>query len=179
MNQILNESLGYLDMEHLIVPIVNIDKYKATVGKDSDVITVSFTVKDENAAEDFVNWFERGYNFVLDADRSPSEVAPHKYLVFVELERKKIPARHIIELIEDVKTLTGLPIDKWSLKVGDQKGDASVEFIENTVPLRSTEYKREHDDELNEWRNIAGVDKKEPSEKDESILAMQRQAGII
>lgn len=179
MTKVLNESLSYLDMEHLIVPLVAIDKYKASVGKDSDVITLSFIVKNESAAEDLVNWFERGYNFVIDADRSPSEVSPNKYLVFVELERKNIAARHIIELIKDLKTLTGIPIENWSLTTNGVKGDANVEFIEQHVPLKSSEYKKEHDLELNEWRNIAGVNIHVPSEKDDDILAMQRQAGII
>lgn len=177
---ILNESLNYLDMEHLLVPIVSIDKYKATMGKDSDIITLAFTVKNESAAEDLVNWFERGYDWVLDAERSPSEVTPNKYLVFVELQRKKIAAKHIIQLIEDLKTLTGIPIENWSLKVDGEKGDANVQFIETHVPLRSSEYKDEHEDELNEWRNIAGVKlQQQNSVKDENILAMQRQAGII
>lgn len=176
----LNESLNYLDMEHLIVPIVTIDKYKATMGRDSDIITLSFIVKNEDAAEDLVNWFERGYDWVLDADRSPSEISPNKYLVFVELQRKKIAAKHIIELIEDLKTLTGIPIENWSIKIDDQKGDATVEFIETNIPLRSSEYKAEHDDELNEWRNIAGVNvQSDDTVKNQDILAMQRQAGII
>jgi len=180
MKKILNESLNYLDMEHLILPIVTIDKYKATMGKDSDIITLGFTVKNESAAEDLVNWFERGYDWVLDAERSPSEVSPNKYIVFVELQRKKIAAKHIIQLIEDLKTLTGIPIENWSLKVNDQKGDATVEFIETYVPLRSSEYKDEHEDELNEWRNIAGLNAEiKQQSKDQNILAMQRQAGII
>lgn len=176
---ILNESLNYLDMEHLIVPIVGIDKYKSSMGKDSDIITLSFTVKDENAAEDLVNWFERGYDWVLDSDRSPGEVSPNKYLVFVELERKKIAAKHIITLIEDLKTLTGISIENWSLKANGEKGEASVEFIQANVPLNSSEYKEENDLELNEWRNIAGVGVQTSVSKDEDILAMQRQAGII
>lgn len=176
---ILNESLNYLDMEHLVVPIVGIDKYKSSMGKDSDIITLSFTVKDENAADDLVNWFERGYDWVLDSDRSPGEVSPNKYIVFVELERKKIAAKHIITLIEDLKTLTGIPIENWSLKANGEKGDASVEFIQAHVPLNSSEYKEENDLELNEWRNIAGVNVQTNVSKDEDILAMQRQAGII
>jgi len=30
-------------------------------------------------------WFEKGYDFVVDADRSPGEIKPNRYLVYVEL----------------------------------------------------------------------------------------------
>lgn len=179
MTQILNESLTYLDMETLVLPLVGIDKYKSTMGKDSDIITLSFTVKNGDAAEDLVNWFERGYDYVLDADRSPGEVAPSKYIVFVEIERNRLAPRHIIELVSDLETLTGIPIKKWHAKIDHTKGEVTDEFLKEHLSLKPSEYKEEHDIELNEWRSIAGIETVTKNTQDESILAMQRQAGII
>ena len=175
----INESLNYLDMENLVLPLVGVDVYKSSVGKDADVITLSFIVKDECAASDLVEWFERGYNFVLDADRSPSEVAKGKYLVFVEIERNKVAPKHILDLISDLETLTGLTMDQWKLKINHEKGDASEEFITSQLALSPKEYKQEYDDELNEWRSIAGVSTSKNTVDDPDIIAMQRQAGII
>ena len=178
--EIINESLSYLDMEHLVLPLLGVDVYKSSVGKDSNVITLNFTVKDEYAADDLVEWFERGYNWVLDADRSPSEVAKNKYLVFVEIERNKLAPKHIIELIKDLQTLTGLTLDQWTVKINRETGDATKEFIEANLALNPKDYdKKENDDELNEWRSIAGIEAITNKTDDADIIAMQRQAGII
>lgn len=175
----INESLSYLDMEHLMLPLLGVDQYKSTVGEDSDVITLNFTVKDEYAGDDLVEWFERGYNWVLDADRSPSEVSQGKYIVFVELERNKLAPKHIIELLSDLQTLTGLTLDQWTIKLNGESGDASKEFLENNLALKPNEYKQEHHDELNEWRSIAGLETNTNKTQDADIVQMQRQAGII
>jgi len=177
--EIINESLGYLDMENLILPLVGVDVYKSSVGKDKNVITLSFTVKDEYAASDLVEWFERGYNWVLDSDRSPGEVAKGKFLVFVEIERNKVAPKHIVELISDLETLTGLKMDQWKVKINHEKGDASEEFITSQLALSPKEYAAEHDEELNEWRSIAGISASTQKTEDPDIIAMQRQAGII
>jgi len=85
---ILNESLDYLDMENKVYPILSIDEYAAKMGEDKDIITLTFIVKSKLVGEDLVTWFERGYDFVLDASVSEGELEPNKYLVFVEMDRR-------------------------------------------------------------------------------------------
>jgi len=100
--RIINEGLDYLDMVDQIEPTVSVDEYSAKMGKDSDIVTLAFTVKSEAAGNDLVDWFERGYDWVLDASLSEGELSPGKYLVFVEMKRRtKVPER-IVELIEDL-----------------------------------------------------------------------------
>ena len=67
---ILTEGLNYLDMENQMFPTLYIDEYAAKMGEDKDIITLSFMVKSYAVGEDLVSWFERGYNFVLDASVS-------------------------------------------------------------------------------------------------------------
>ena len=67
MKQILNEGLDYMDLEGQLLPRISVDEYSAKMGKDSEIVTVAFTVKSEAAGNDLVDWLERGYNFVLDA----------------------------------------------------------------------------------------------------------------
>ena len=92
-------ALDYMDLEEQLSNIVTIDEYAAKMGKDSDIITLTFTVYSKLAAEDLVTWFERGYDFVLDASVSEGEIEPGKWLVFVEMERRsKAPQRICIVL---------------------------------------------------------------------------------
>ena len=72
----------------MIKPTIHIDEFSSKMGEDDDVAVASFYVTDEQAAQDLVGWFEKGYDFVLDADRSPGEIDPNKYLVYVELKRR-------------------------------------------------------------------------------------------
>lgn len=159
MKKIINESLDYLDFENQIEPKVSIDEYKAKIGKDSDIVTLSFTVKSEAVGDDLVDWLERGYNFVLDAQVSNGEIKNGNYLVFVELNRRsKVPER-IIELLEDLKTLTGLDVTDWTVQIDDEDYDADVEIIKQKVSLSPKEYreKKEQEEELNEMRTAAGI----------------------
>ena len=96
---ILTEGLNYLDMENQMFPTLYIDEYAAKMGEDKDIITLSFMVKSYAVGEDLVSWFERGYNFVLDASVSEGELEPGKFLVFVEMDRRSWVPKKIYELI--------------------------------------------------------------------------------
>ena len=67
MKQILNEGLDYMDLEGQLLPRISVDEYSAKMGKDSEIVTLAFTVKSEAAGNDLVDWLERGYDYVLDA----------------------------------------------------------------------------------------------------------------
>ena len=71
---IITESLNYLDMEGQVFPIVSVDEYAAKMGADKDIVTVTFMVKSKLVADDLVTWFERGYDYILDASISEGEL---------------------------------------------------------------------------------------------------------
>ena len=85
MSKFLAEGLNYLDMEGQVEPKITVDEYEAKMGKDKDIVTVTFVVKNKLAGDDLVGWFERGYSYVLDASVSDGEFDKDKYLVFVEI----------------------------------------------------------------------------------------------
>ena len=70
---IIKESLDYMDMVGQMEPKVSVDEYAAKMGPDHEVVTLSFIVKSNLAADDLVFWFEKGYDFVLDASASEGE----------------------------------------------------------------------------------------------------------
>ena len=162
MNHILTEGLDWHDLEGQIEPLVTVDEYAAKMGKDKDIITLSFTVNSEQAGKDVVNWFERGYEWILDASLSEGEIEIGKYLVFVEMNRRSTGPRRILELITDLKTLTNLKPSEWTIKIQDDEYDADVEILHQVMILNPNLYKadEEQEEELNEMRKNAGVEHK-------------------
>jgi ribosomal protein S18 len=158
--KIINEGLDYLDMEGQIEPKVSVDEYSAKMGKDSDIVTLAFIVNSEAAGNDLVDWFERGYDWILDASLSEGELSPGKYLVFVEMKRRtKVPER-IVELVDDLETLTGLTVDEWTISIDETDYDADPEILKQYITISPHEYREENDDEeeLNEMRKRAGLE---------------------
>lgn len=174
------ESLRYHDMVNQVEPKVEIDKYQSAIGKDAELITVNFTVDSDMVAKDLSEWFERGYDWVIDSDTSPGEVRDGKHLVFVEIQRRTKSPRYIIEMLEDLKTLTDIELDDWKVFVGNERVEPTAESIGNVLETSPHEYKMKGEGDLNEWREIAGIDTIPVYEQDDpDLLAMQRQAGII
>ena len=180
-NRIINEGLDYLDMKGQIKPIVSVDEYSAKMGKDSDIVTLSFIANNESVAKDLVDWFERGYDWILDASVSEGEITPGKYLVFVEMKRRVAVPEHIIDLLDDLETLTNLPIEDWVVNIDNTNYEADVEVIRQHIPNSPHQYRVENgnEEELNEMRKRAGLETiKLYGEPDSEIKAYIAMAGL-
>ena len=179
--RIINEGLDYLDMVDQIEPTVSVDEYSAKMGKDSDIVTLAFTVNSEAAGNDLVDWFERGYDWVLDANISEGELSPGKYLVFVEMKRRtKVPER-IVELIEDLETLTDLKVTDWTVNIDEEEYDADEDLLKQKITISPHEYREQNEDEeeLNEMRHRAGLDTVNlHGEPDSDLKAFISMAGL-
>lgn len=178
MTRQLFESLNFMDMEDELVPLLGIDEYKSRLGDDEDVITLHFIVKSQAAGEDLVTWLERGYEFIIDAETSPGQVESGKYYVFAEINRRPSVPRKIMEIIDDLETLTGIKAEDWSIKFDHKRYPATTENIERHVPLTANDYKRGKESELNEWREIARLKTVSHTEHSDDILELQRIARI-
>ena len=62
------------DLESLVDQVCEIDSYQSKMGSDKDIVVLSFSVKNEGAAKDLVNFVEAGYQFVLDAAHTTGEM---------------------------------------------------------------------------------------------------------
>lgn len=177
----ITEGLDFHDMEGQIDPVVTVDEYEAKMGEDSDIVTLAFTVKSEEAGNDLVDWFERGYDWVIDSSLSEGEIEVGKYLVFVELNRRStVPAR-IMELLKDLKTLTALKPTEWTVQVNGEDYDADENVLKQVIITNPNVYKQENnsDKELNEMREIAGMQTKPThKEQDEYIKNIKSMAGM-
>lgn len=180
-------ALDYMDLEGQLKDKITIDEYAAKMGKDSDIVTVTFTTHSKLAAKDLVTWFERGYDFVLDASVSDGEIEPGKWLVFIEMDRRsKVPNR-IVTLLQDLETLTGIELDDWTVELDGEEYEASEEIMKEKMILNPNEYKsvkgdededEETEGELNEMRLRAGLDVKTNYVEDEYIKNLKAIAGM-
>ena len=107
------------------------------MGKDSDIVTLTFIVNSKLAGDDLVGWLERGYDFVLDASLSDGEIEPGKYLVFAEMNRRTSVPERIINILEDLETLTDIKLKDWSISIEDE-GDFKIRMY-RSAPLRGSQ----------------------------------------
>ena len=180
---ILNEGLEYHDLVGQMLPIVSVVEYAAHMGEDSEIVTLAFTVKSEAAGNDLVDWFERGYDWVLDAQVSEGEVKPGQYLVFVEMNRRTSVPKRIIELIDDLETLTDLPVKDWTIIVDEEEHSPEEDILKQVITISPHDYREEvevEEEEINEMRERAGLEVKpiHAEKQDADIKAFKAMAGL-
>lgn len=139
-HQPLNEGLRARDLKELVSNLFTVDQFKSKMGEDRDIVVLGFRVNEKHPATDLMEFIERGYSFILDADMSTGEEHDGKYQVFVEIERtEKLPGQ-IRDLLRGVGQLTD--INEWKFRY--QKNASSVEFneknIKEHVPVTPEEY---------------------------------------
>lgn len=184
MTKILNEGLDYHDLEGIVTPKVTVDEYAAKMGKDSEIVTLSFIVNNKQAGSDLSDWFERGYDFVLDAQVSDGELSSGKYLVFVEMNRRTSIPKRILTLIEDLQTLTDIPPKDWTVVVDDEEYEPDEEILKQVIKLSPQQYREqvepEKEEELNEMRERAGLEVKQiyTDKQDSEIKSFKSMAGL-
>jgi hypothetical protein len=180
-NNPLFESLSFKDMEGLLKPTIHVDEFSSKMGDDDDIIVVSFFVRDAQAAKDLMSWFEKGYDFVLDADRSPGEIRPGRYLVYVEIRRRSTAGGHVEQLLNDLNTLTEFTdSSEWLMHYKDQEVPFSRDTFDSMVPLTPKAYRDRYERELNEVRIAAGMPVVTTYDKrDRDLQNIQSAAGII
>jgi hypothetical protein len=172
------ENLQYKDLEGMVKPEIHVDEFTSKMGDDDDIIVVSFFVRDPQAAKDLMNWFEKGYDFILDSDRSPGEIKPNRFLVYIEIRRRSTAGAHVQQLLDDLSTLTEFEPKDWTMVYEDNTVPFSQEEFERLVPLSPKAYRETHNEAMNEMRVAAGLPTKVIYEESDAIKALQSAAGI-
>lgn len=124
----------------LVDNIFEVDSYASKMGSDNDIVVLSFTVESQSPADDLVSFLERGYDFVLDADKSPGELEDGRYKVFVEIERNKRIAEQILELLYGLKELTEVDNFKFRYHKSFDSLDADETNLKETIPTNKEDY---------------------------------------
>ena len=143
-------SLQPNDLENYVNDIFTIDSYKSKMGQDKDIAVLAFEVMDQEPAKDLMNFIEKGYNFVLDADVSTGENKKGKYNVFVEMERnRKLPTR-IDDILEEVGKLTNIKEWKYRYYKNVESKPYDISTAESEIPLSGDAY----DSMINEYNQV-------------------------
>jgi hypothetical protein len=138
----LNEGLRPLDLNNLVSNEFNVDVFRSKMGEDRDVCVVSFEIKDRFPANDLMEFIEKGYSFVLDADVSSGEDENGNYHVFVELPRSSNISEQIKDILYGVKNLSG--IDDWKFRYHKKSGvhEADFENLKKYIPSTPNMYEQ-------------------------------------
>lgn len=139
-NQQLNEGLRPLDLKEMVHPEFEIDSFRSKMGEDRDVCVLSFRVKDRSPAKDLMEFIEKGYHFVLDADVSSGENNKGEYSVFVELDRSPKLAEEIKDICYGVRKLTGIDDFKFKYYKSNDWHDLTEESLKSVIPSTAGDY---------------------------------------
>lgn len=138
--QQLKEGLNRYDLKGYVSEYFTIDRYRSKMGEDADIVVLGFTVNEKYPAIDLMEFIEKGYNFILDADMSVGEEINGQYQVFVEMERTpKLPFQLKV-LLNDVGQLCNC--SDWKFRY--QKSNGAIPFSEEKimehVPMTKQDY---------------------------------------
>lgn len=177
----INESLEVGDLEGAISLKIHVDEFKSKMGDDKDIIVFSFKVIDKKPAEDLVNYIEKGYDWVLDADQSAGSMSDGDYVVFVEVQRSREFPEQLVELLTDMTNLVEGSIEDWRFmyhKGGDYHPVTEENLIEH-VPLSADEYEAKYSEKpVDEMKIAAGIPVESRFSKNPQLEQLQVWAGI-
>jgi hypothetical protein len=177
----LLESLSFKDLDGLLKPTIHVDEFSSKMGDDDDIIVISFFVRNDQAAKDLMMWFEKGYDFVLDADKSPGEIKPGRYLVYVEIRRRSTAGAYVEQMLNDLNTLTEFEDSSdWTMHYRGKEIPFTQDSFDSTVPLTPRAYRERYEKDLNEVRIAAGIPVVTTYDRqDRALQTIQSAAGII
>ena len=181
MKSILTEGLERGDLKRLIHNELHIDEFQSKMGTDEDILVLSFKVRGKEPALDLVNFVEKGYPWVLDADVSSGEMDDGDYIVFVECEREPEVAEQIVKLIQNILNLTEQDMTEWRFQYRGRGSDHSVtaDDIREIVPLTPEQYKKRHNkSDIDQLKSAAGVKVNTEAPKNEFTESLRIAAGI-
>jgi len=182
------------DLQRLITPELHIDQHRSKMGEDDDVIVVSFKIRGKEPSKDLVAFLETGYDFILDADASPGEISPGKFLVFFELSRRTTAPERIYQIVEEVLNLSLQKMDEWRFAYGApaQRGTRrkfttyplTLENLKSKIPMSPREYRDSHEepqdsDDIAAMKTIAQLPVNQAAPDDDEMNTLRQAAGTL
>jgi len=136
----LFEGLSRHDLKDMVSDLFTIDRYSSKMGEDRDIIVLSFRVKEKYPAQDLMEFLEKGYTYILDADMSTGEENDGQYQVFVEIERTIDFPKQLKNLLSGISQLTDF--DNWRFRYQKAKNsvECNEESIKENIPLTPEDY---------------------------------------
>ena len=177
----LSEGLEQGDLDRLVHNKLHVDEFKSKMGSDADIIVLSFKVDGKEPARDLMNFIERGYDWILDADISSGELDDGQYLVFAELERDPTAAKYIYQLMSDIMNLTDTDLSDWKFQYrkNSREHDITSDNIADIIPMTPQSYRSKFGDkELDAMKAAAGVSTQRKAPVNSWTESLRAAAGI-
>ena len=164
------------DLKDMIYRIFEIDSYASKMGDDKDIVTLSFSVKEKEAADDLMNFIEKGYDFVLDADVTPGEQSDGTYKVFVELERTRQIYTQIDEIIDCIKKLSDLEKIKFRYYKNFRSMPYDLDMLKAQVPSDPADYGiKVTESNLDNYKNFFNQSSLESIEMLDDVITIKKK----
>ena len=142
---------------------------------------ISFTIDDKSAAQDLVDFLERGYDFILDADLSSNEISRNRYLVFAEIRRLTTLYDNIEKILKDLQAASGInPATGWKFSFMKEKTYQlfNKENFNKLVPLTARMYRKRFVKPVQDIKTAAGLPVSTDKPADKELQGLQSLAGI-
>jgi hypothetical protein len=136
----ISEGLRAGDLKNMISPRFTVDQYKSKMGADRDVIVLAFQIKEKFAAIDVMEFVEKSYEFILDADMSTGEEQDGTYRMFVELERKPVAAEQIRQILKGLDRLCDIDVWRFRYHKSSQSHEYTIDNAQEHIPLDAIDY---------------------------------------
>jgi hypothetical protein len=123
------------DLKDMMYDIFEVDSYASKMGDDKNIVTLSFSLKEKEAADDLMNFLEKG-----DSDATPGEQSDGTVKVFVELERNRDVHKNILEIVDGVKNLSNIDDFKFRYYKNFKSKPVSEEELTLSIPSDPDRY---------------------------------------
>lgn len=164
------------DLRDMMYDIFEIDSYASKMGADKDIVTLSFSLKEKAPADDLMNFLERGYGFILDADVTAGEQSDGTYKVFVEIPRDRDAHKNILEIVDGVRNLAELDQLKFRYYKNFRSKDVSQETLEELVPTDPDKYGiKVNESNLENYKNFFNKSFVDSIEMVENVLHIKKK----
>lgn len=128
------------DLRDMVSKTFEIDSFASKMGDDKDIVTLSFSLRTKEAADDLNSFIEKGYSSVLDSDATAGEQRDGTYKVFVELERNKHVNENIMEILDGIKKVAFMENFRFRYYKNFRSKEATLENLQAIVPLDPEQY---------------------------------------
>jgi hypothetical protein len=103
----LNESLRPGDLRDVVIPLIEIDRYKPKLGTEADTVVVCFKCDTADAAVDLGAYLEWSASGIEDVEVSAAVDKDGKFHVYAEVMRLPGINEKLMAIIADVQHATG------------------------------------------------------------------------
>ena len=176
----LREGLEQGDLKRLVHTEMHVDDFKSKLGRDEDVVVISLKVTGKEPATDIVNFVEKGYEWVIDADVSSGEMDDGDYIVFIECDREPTVASNVMSMMKDLMNLTEQDISEWTVRYRNgREHELTEKNLQDMIPKTPSEYRQQFGhQEIDKLKATAGVKVTTKAPKNDMTESLRIAAGI-